>query len=73
VCSTRHECRAHNENLTTCNRTPGLARKRNGMLLHVWLAYAAQVTQPGREVERELILRDNGQWLSLGLVVGQKP
>jgi SAM-dependent methyltransferase len=38
-----------------------------------WLAYAAQATQPGREVERELVLRDNGRWLSLGLVVGQKP
>jgi SAM-dependent methyltransferase len=37
-----------------------------------WLAYEAQATQPGREVERELILRDNGRWLSLGLVVGQK-
>jgi hypothetical protein len=38
-----------------------------------WLAYEAQATQPGREVERELILRDNGRWLSLGQVVGQKP
>jgi len=37
-----------------------------------WLAYEAQATQPGREVERELILRDDGRWLSLGLVVGQK-
>jgi SAM-dependent methyltransferase len=37
-----------------------------------WLAYEAQATQPGREVERELILRDNGRWLSLGQVVGQK-
>ena len=38
-----------------------------------WLAYAAQATQPGREVERELIRRDEGRWLSLGLVVGEKP
>jgi SAM-dependent methyltransferase len=38
-----------------------------------WLAYEAQATQPGREVERELIRRDGGRWLSLGLVVGEKP
>ena len=38
-----------------------------------WLAYEAQATQPGREVERELIRRDEGRWLSLGLVVGEKP
>ena len=37
-----------------------------------WLAYEAQATQPGRETERELILRDDGRWLSLGQVVGQK-
>jgi SAM-dependent methyltransferase len=38
-----------------------------------WLAHEAQATQPGREVERELIRRDEGRWLSLGLVVGEKP
>jgi SAM-dependent methyltransferase len=38
-----------------------------------WLAYEAQATQPGREVERELILRDTRRWLALGQVVGQKP
>jgi SAM-dependent methyltransferase len=38
-----------------------------------WLAYEAQATQPGREIECELILRDAGRWLSLGQVVGQKP
>ncbi len=31
-----------------------------------WLAYEAQATQPERAVERALILRDNGRWLSLG-------
>lgn len=38
-----------------------------------WLAYEAQATQPGREIERELIRRDDGRWLSPGLVVGEKP
>lgn len=38
-----------------------------------WLAYEAQTTQPGRAIERELIRRDEGRWLSLGLVVGEKP
>lgn len=38
-----------------------------------WIDYALQATQPGRETERELIRRDDGRWLSLGLVVGEKP
>ncbi len=37
-----------------------------------WEAYAAQATAPDRAVERELIRRDAGRWLSLGVVVGQK-
>jgi len=37
-----------------------------------WEAYAAQATAHARAVERELIRRDAGRWLSLGLVVGRR-
>lgn len=37
-----------------------------------WLAYEAQATQPGRAIKRELIRCDEGRWLSLGLVAGEK-
>lgn len=37
-----------------------------------WEAYSAQATSPNRAIERELIRRDKGCWLSLGLLVGRK-
>jgi len=37
-----------------------------------WEAYAAQATAPDRSAERESSRRDQGRWLSLGVVVGRK-